>query len=717
MRFNKLWQRWIDGSRPSHWQNRRQRAGTGKRPPLSLETLESRITPSVTVSTTLDPTTPIAGQVSLREAIDMVNAGQVADNTIILPAGSYLNTQGALNVTHSLILQGAGAGRTALDGGGTDRVVLIDPAAAVDVQISGVTVRGGNTSGNGGGIDIVANANVTVQNCIVSDNTAGLAGGGIDDSGSGSLTISGCTLSGNQARGGSGGGGCDYVGTGLIQVANSIFSDNISNALLTGGSGGGGGLEIDNAAARATIVNSIFSGNDSTITGGGGLDVSNGLTLTVLDSTFTGNQSGGFGGGLFVRTSGTNAAGTASSLVNDTFAGNRSALLGGGLQDFAPGDLNLTSDTITGNLGLGGGSGVGLSGGTAFFLDTLDAGNYPQGNGRGTDIIVGNTAQVSSQGGNLIGDGTAGGFTIFPAGTPNAKGDFVGTPANYLNPQLGPLTNNGGPLAGAPGSQQVVPTEAPSPGSLAIGNGIANGAPITDERGFNRVVNGHTDIGAFQFQDVPLHVTITPAMPTAFVNGTETFTITVSNTGGHTLPADNSTLTLVLSAGLTTSGPLTLNLAAIPGGQSQTFTVTATASALGTQLLTATVTSLDANPSSVSGSVTINVVMPTPLSPTTNPATTHSPIGSLTLFAFGFGPTGIDLFDVDSAGEVFALPFMGDGTPLFLNNTLHLPLTIVTNGRLLALLAGSNGQDYLIDIINPFNPLIGPAVLSALMLR
>ncbi|HEY7312608.1 MAG TPA: hypothetical protein VH643_24805 [Gemmataceae bacterium] len=153
-------------------------------PRLRLEGLEDRVTPSVTVTTTLDPTTPIAGQLSLREAINMVNAGQVADNTIILPAGTYQNMQGALNVTHSLILQGAGAGSTILDGGNKERVLLIDPTSAVNVQISGVTVRDGKTGGFGGGIDVEGvpgQASVLVlNNCTVAGNEA-VQGGGINN--------------------------------------------------------------------------------------------------------------------------------------------------------------------------------------------------------------------------------------------------------------------------------------------------------------------------------------------------------------------------------------------------------------------------------------------------------------------------------------------------------------------------------------------------------
>ncbi|HWG42524.1 MAG TPA: choice-of-anchor Q domain-containing protein [Gemmataceae bacterium] len=699
---------------------------TRKRPPsrrvrrlrLGVEALEDRLTPSVTVTTTLDPATPIVGQLSLREALAEVNAGQVADNTIILPGGTYQNTQGALNVTHSLILQGAGAGNTILDGGGMDRVVLIDPAAMANVQLSGVTVRNGNTTGNGGGIDVVTNVNVTLQNSIFSGNSATLTGGGLSDNGDGNLTISNCTLSGNQASGGNGGGGINYTGAGSVQIANSIFSGNISHALPPGGAGGGGGLEVANAAATVTIVDSLFSGNNSTLGSGGGLDVSNGLTLTVIGSTFTGNQtSNGFGGGLSLRTSGTNAAGTASSLVDDTITANSSAVAGGGgVADFASGDLNFTSDTITGNSGGFGSGGVTLAGGAAFFLDTLDASNIIQAfGGNGSDIGLGNGAHFTSKGGNFIGNGSdITGAVLFAAGTPNANGDFAGTAANPLNPLLGPLQNNGGPLAGATGSQQVIPTEALLQGSLALGNGVVTGVPATDQRGFSRLANGHTDIGAFQFQDVPLLVIVTPAVPTVLANGTETFTVIVANPRGNALPADNATLAVTLSAGLAPTTPLTFKLTTLPAGQNQIFTVTANATTLGMQVITATVTSVDVNPNTITISALISVIAQPP---TPTPTPTHTPVGTLTPFAFGFGPTGIDLFEIDRVGDVFAQAFMGGGAPLFLNTALHLPLAVLQNGQLLALLAGSNGQNFLIDVFNPFLPLVEPTVIAALMHR
>ena len=954
---------------------------------LAVEGLEDRVTPSVTVTTTLDPSTPIAGQLSLREAINMVNAGQVADNTIILPTGAYLNTQGALNVTHSLILQGAGANSTIIDGGGTDRVVLIDPAAAVNVQISGVTIRDGNTTGNGGGIEVqdvqgqssvltvtsciisgnlagspnnantfgggiyvnngdvnVVNSqvtanqavamdgggfgggvadgnqgtgNVTVTDSLVADNTAGAEGGGIAlmNAGMGALTITGSTISdnaltaanaggggvfassmgnvdisnttiqgntslfdgggfdegfsgqakilfnndtitdnqstqgggggiavaslasvtiqnstisGNSAaqsgggidfisgnaaltltnsvvdsnRAGTNGGGINYtVGVNTVTLTDSTVSNNtatdlgggllvqsqlltlqsstvsgntagtagggiedqaltltatnstIGNNLVLNGDGGGiddatngitqtlmltddtlmgngaggnvlngvgfgGGLYDSNTTSTVTVVSCLFANNTSSSRGagieqaegtltiqtsqftgntaannGGAIDFNAAAPLTISESTFNNNVSGFFGGALEF-----NAGAGASSLTNDTFVSNQS-LSDGGAIDIENGQLALVNDTINGNTAGGNGGGVSdESLGTHSFQNTIVAGNTAAAfavGGQGPDVFVGSGLSVTDNGGNFIGN--LSGSSGFAAGT------LTG------NPLLGLLADNGGILAGASGDQQIVQTEALLPGSPAIGKGVANGAPNTDERGFPLATP--PDIGAFQFQNVPLTVTVTPATPNLTLNGTETFTITVTNIGGIALPADNSTLTIILSSGLTTTGPLTFTLTALPAGQSQTFTVTATATTLGTQMLTATVTSPDTNPNSVGGNATVNVVTS---SSTTNPVATHSPVGSLTLFAFGFGPTGIDLFEVDSAGDIFAVPFMGGGAPLFLNTTLHLPIVVLADGRLLALLTGSNGQDYVIDIVNPFDTFIEPAVLAAL---
>lgn len=99
----------------------------------------------------------------------------------------------------------------------------------------------------------------------------------------------------------------------------------------------------------------------------------------------------------------------------------------------------------------------------------------------------------------------------------------------------------------------------------------------------------------------------------------------------------------------------------------------------------------------------------------TSPPPVSGPVGSLSLFAFGLGPTGLDLFEVDSQGNVFVQNLFGGGLVL-VDTSLHLPSARMTNDALLALLAGRDGQNYLIDVLDPWLPSIDAAVLDVLQL-
>ncbi len=120
--------------------------------------------------------------------------------------------------------------------------------------------------------------------------------------------------------------------------------------------------------------------------------------------------------------------------------------------------------------------------------NTIIAGNFA-GVEPDVDNLVGAFLDL---GGNLIGvSGLGSGNTGFTNGATE-----TGTLAHPLEPLLGPLQDNGGPLVGANGQRITLQTEAPLPGSPAIGMGILNGAPPTDERGFPSVVDGLINVGA-----------------------------------------------------------------------------------------------------------------------------------------------------------------------------------------------------------------------------
>ncbi len=143
----------------------------------------------------------------------------------------------------------------------------------------------------------------------------------------------------------------------------------------------------------------------------------------------------------------------------------------------------MSNSTLSGNSASGNG-GIDTIFGTLITRNTITAGNTAA-------IAPDLYGSLGSQGYNLIGDGT-GGSGYDPT-------DLVGTAQNPIGPQLGPLTDNGGPTQ----------TMAELPGSPAIGAGNITNAPMWDQRGpgFPRVVNGKIDIGAFEVQAVAPTVT------------------------------------------------------------------------------------------------------------------------------------------------------------------------------------------------------------------
>ena len=85
-----------------------------------------------------------------------------------------------------------------VSGGGTSRVFQVD--SGVTASLSGLTITGGNTTGNGGGIE--NSGTLTLTNSTITGDTASGLGGGLSNY-PGSTTIAGCTFSDDwSAKGG-----------------------------------------------------------------------------------------------------------------------------------------------------------------------------------------------------------------------------------------------------------------------------------------------------------------------------------------------------------------------------------------------------------------------------------------------------------------------------------------------------------------------------------
>ena len=237
-----------------------------------------------------------SGPGSLRNALAVSHDGDTIDATGV--SGTILLTSDELQISHSVTINGPGAGTLAINGNGTFRVFVI---FASDVTISGFTITNGfvNDGNGGGGINNLNGTTTTVSNCSISGNF----GGGISNISNGlccaTLTVTNSTVSDNSADFGGGILNATFDGGAILTVTNSTISDN--SATGNGGgisnSSGGGGLAI----ASVTISNSTLSGN--TVVGDGGA-ISNSTsdqhaTLVITNSTISGNSATGNGGGIY----------------------------------------------------------------------------------------------------------------------------------------------------------------------------------------------------------------------------------------------------------------------------------------------------------------------------------------------------------------------------------------------------------------------------------
>ena len=171
---------------------------------MALE--DRRLLSTIVVNNPTD--TPVVGQIDLRQAIGLANTNGgnetiTFDKTVFkTPQTIHLDPSlGQLELsdtTGTEAIMGPKAGVT-VDAGGASRVFQID--GGVTASISGLTISGGTTTGNGGGL-YNDGGNVTLTNCTVSGNSAttpaSSLGGGLF-SRNGTLTLTNCTVSGNSA--------------------------------------------------------------------------------------------------------------------------------------------------------------------------------------------------------------------------------------------------------------------------------------------------------------------------------------------------------------------------------------------------------------------------------------------------------------------------------------------------------------------------------------
>src|SRR4051812_38437936 len=309
---------------------------------------------------------------TLREAIDCANNNPGKD-TVDFNAGiDDVQLISQIAITDDLDIVGTDQDNLVIHGGDNDgdldRVFFINnPAAAIDVSISDLTLQDGNTQsridGRGGAIlDIGEDLALTRVN--VRFNTAGDDGGAIflDPEDASRLTLTDSSVDHNDATGSDGGGIAVLpvadTATAVIDLESSQISSNTAFD--------GGGLFFENFLGICTVPGNLpdtcdvnapaitvadgSAVDDNTATGQGGGLFTFGPDATVDASSVSSNTADGFGGGVFARQA------TLNLLTDTVVDGNttnsalgQGAPAGGGGVYADSASFNLTGATVSNN--------------------------------------------------------------------------------------------------------------------------------------------------------------------------------------------------------------------------------------------------------------------------------------------------------------------------------------------------------------------------------
>lgn len=429
-----------------------------------------------------------AGQCSLRAAVQQANAAAASD-TITLPAGVYkldVGSQGEdaaaggdLDITSEIVINGAGADKTIVDGMKRDRLFHIHYTG--NATINALTIRNGraNVDGMGGGLSNRGGV-VTLNDSNVYRNYGSGFGGGLDNnsfSGVGSvnntlgrMTVNRCTISNNIVMGN--GGGISNNG-GILVVNDSTLRDNKGGQFADSVQGGGiynnaSPLDLPGAEAPRLEVNRSLITGHSVMNDGGGIYHLFG-DMTISNSTISNNEAKLNGGGIYIANTYTRFS--TNRIVHSTITKNRA----------------YANDTSGSSVGRGGGG--------------IMNGNPSNQSGTVITYLENSLVAANGNGGNCynIGQLVKQGNFIDGSSCNNA-GDSSGTTYTAAQIGLGGLKYNGGPTL----------THALLPGSLAIGAASDAKCLAKDQRSYTRPASG-CDAGAFEVEGV---VPATPVQPT-----------------------------------------------------------------------------------------------------------------------------------------------------------------------------------------------------------
>jgi len=444
---------------------------------------------------------------------DLILENTVLTNNSASQGGAVFAYMGSLSISESRFIK-----NTATLGGGAIATNLAD-LHAID------SVFELNRARFGGGIYSLGNADFT--NVTIAGNVAEDIGGGLYQEGQGSLTVKSSLFHHNESNY----GGAIDLGRGHAQILDTGIRFNIAHST-------GGGIRVANGG-RLEVEASHVSSN--TANSGGGIEISADASIELERSEIVGNVAQTNGGGLMAGGS----VSISSSLFTENIAQNGQ---GGGLYLYGNGILSVMNSTFHRNSASSvGGMYIGTSGiVTVKFCTITENSNsdpsMPDGAGvsiQGDQGIVLVTNSILAINGNrgsqdVSGDFTSQGGNIFGVlENPTKKlafpdKDRFGSRQNPLDPQLRPLSTNGGETR-----TRMLHVDSPARNFASVGMLVDQRGAIRKSTG-TRIVGGpegFPDSGAVEYgQDAVWSAIVrTPSISTR--TGIEEIEISISFLG------------------------------------------------------------------------------------------------------------------------------------------------------------------------------------------
>jgi hypothetical protein len=222
---------------------------------------------------------------TLRAAVAAADANPGSDVVVLQGIGRYELRQGAINLANDVTIVGQNARGTTIQGNGNDRLFTV--AAGVNVTLSGVTLSGGASSGDGGAV-----LNAGSLSMIFTRVTGSRAANGGGLANSGTLSLSDSLVDRNTAT----------AAGGAVSSSGDLF---IGDTTIFANQAGSAGAISAPSSTGATLSQVTIAGNTSGATPGGvslGSDWTAGGVLFarnlgdgVLSNCATPTSSGSFG--------------------------------------------------------------------------------------------------------------------------------------------------------------------------------------------------------------------------------------------------------------------------------------------------------------------------------------------------------------------------------------------------------------------------------------